>query len=277
MKIAPFRILALLLATTTSYADTDSRIQYLANEGVAVFHEQTTLLFDPLFRTKDDFYASVPEPTREAILTGAEPFTHIAAVFVSHHHFDHFEPADMLRLMAQHETTTLYAPKQAVSAMRQLARDDQADIFTRVVVLDLAYGGEPILVQTGNLEVQGFFIPHSGWPNRHTEVQNIAFRVTIDDVATVVHLGDADPHRDHFALHQHQWQQEEAGVALPPFWFFDSSEGNEILKTYIRPLQSIGIHAPTQYRHEENIPEDLRDFDIFTNPGETRRWLLTPK
>ncbi len=270
VKMPSLHILLLLLTTTTALADTESRIQYLANEGVAVFHEQTTLLFDPMFRPADTYYASVPEETREAIINGSDPFEEIAAVFVSHYHHDHFDPADMLRLMTQHETTRLYAPKQAVDAMRAISGSDQADIFKRVTVLDLSYGDEPKLMQTGNIEVEGFFIPHSGWPNRHADVENIAFRVTIDDVATVVHFGDADAQSEHFARHLRHWEEKEAGVALPPYWFFGPGDGIDILETYIRPLRSIGIHAPASYRNKENIPEELRDFDLFTDPGESR-------
>lgn len=277
MKTHPFQLLILLLATTVTLADTESRVQYLANEGVAVHHDNTTLLFDPLFRTKGDYYASVPEATRNAIIKGSEPFSDIAAVFVSHYHLDHFEPADMLRMMAQHETTQLYAPKQAVDAMRAVSSDNHADIFERVIVLDLSYGDEPQLIQTGNLRVQGFFIPHSGWPEARTDVENIAFRVTIDNVATVVHLGDADANRVHFTRHQHHWHERKTGVALPPYWFFASRDGNDILETFVRPQRAIGIHVPASYQHEENIPGELRDFDLFTHPGETRRWVTLPK
>jgi L-ascorbate metabolism protein UlaG (beta-lactamase superfamily) len=269
--------LVLLSATTVSYADTESRVQYLANEGVAVFHGETTLLFDPLFQTRNAFYAQVPEETREAIIKGSEPFSNITAIFVSHYHLDHFDPDDMLKLMAQQDTTQLYAPQQAVNAMRFASSDDQAYIFERVIALDLDYGDVPQLIQNGNLTVQGFYIPHSGWPRARTDVENIAFRVTIDNAVTVVHLGDADARSEHFAPHQHEWQEKEAGVALPPYWFFDSADGNDILDTYIHPLRTIGIHVPAAYRNPENMPKQFQDFDLFTRPGETRPLVATPQ
>jgi len=207
MKTRTSVVLLLLLAATSTFAESESRVVYLANEGVAVFHNQTTLLFDPIFITKDAYYAAVPDDVRDAIISGAEPYTDIAAVFVSHYHLDHFEPAEMLRLMMQHEKTELYAPKQAVDAMREVAHSEHADIFSRISVLDLAYGDEPKSIQAGNLKVQGFYVPHSGWPKTSSDIENIAFRVTIDDVATVVHLGDADTDKAHFTAHQHHWQE----------------------------------------------------------------------
>jgi len=277
MKTRTSVVLLLLLAATSTFAESESRVVYLANEGVAVFHNQTTLLFDPIFITKDAYYAAVPDDVRDAIISGAEPYTDIAAVFVSHYHLDHFEPAEMLRLMMQHEKTELYAPKQAVDAMREVAHSEHADIFSRISVLDLAYGDEPKSIQAGNLKVQGFYVPHSGWPKTSSDIENIAFRVTIDDVATVVHLGDADTDKAHFTAHQHHWQERTANIALPPYWFFYSSEGNEILDTFIQPSRAVGIHVPSKYQRRENIPEELREFDLFTKPGETRPLLSTPE
>ena len=86
----------LLLAALGACKHPDSTLQYLANEGVAVFHEDTTLLFDPLFSNDYGVYALVPDSTRAALFAGAAPFEHITAVFVSHYHGDHFDPADML-------------------------------------------------------------------------------------------------------------------------------------------------------------------------------------
>ena len=103
-----------------------------------------------------------------------------------------------------------------------------------------------------------------------TEVQNIAFRVTVDDEASVVHLGDADPNLIHFELDREEWHEHATDVALPPYWFFNSKMGNQILKEYVRPKHSIGIHVPASFADPANIPDDLQGYDLFTKPGETR-------
>jgi len=251
--------------------DHHSTLQYLANEGVAVFHEDTTLLFDPLFRNDYGIYTLVPDSTREALFAGAAPFQEITAVFVSHHHGDHFDPADMLRLLKQHKTTQLYGPQQAIDAMRAAAEPGDAAVFERTIALELSYEDGPQIIQSGDIQVEAFFVPHAGWPLRLTDVQNIAFRVTLDDDTSVVHLGDADPNRVHFELHREEWHEHTTDVALPPYWFFNSKMGNQVLKEYVRPQQSIGIHAPSSYSDPTKIPDDLKDFDLFTRPGESRR------
>ena len=47
--------------------------------------------------------------------------------------------------------------------------------------------------------------------------------------ASVAHLGDADPNLIHFELHRDQWHEHTTDVALPPYWFFNSKMGNQIL------------------------------------------------
>ena len=267
-----FRLCVLvILVSVAARADTHSRFLYLANEGVAVFHDDTTLLFDPLFRNGYGHYSLVPEPTRNAMFIGSAPFTAITAVFVSHHHGDHFDPADMLRLLTNNESTQMYAPQQVIDAMKHVAGNVDALVFERTTAVDLSYADDPLIFQNGNIVVEAFFVPHSGWPTKRTDVQNIAFRVTVDDQALVVHLGDADPNLIHFDRHEEQWRKKNVDVALPPYWFFNSKDGNGILQNVIQPGRSIGVHVPASFAHSDNIPDDLQGFDLFIEPGETRQ------
>ena len=266
----PRSIALLVLFTVSALADDDSRLEYLANEGVAIFHGETTVLFDPLFRNDYGHYHLVPDSTRNAMFLGLEPFQKITAIFVSHHHGDHFDPVDMLRLMAKHESAILYAPLQAISSMQLIASNEDDAIFDRTVALDLSYDDEPVSIQSDELRIEAFFVPHSGWPTARTEVDNIAFRVAIDDLATVVHLGDADPNLVHFERHEEQWRQESVDLALPPYWFFTSRDGNKILESIIQSDHSIGIHVPMSISPDKGIPPELREFDLFLEPGESR-------
>ena len=275
--ILPRSITFLVLLAGTAFAHEEPRLEYLANEGVAIFHGDSTIVFDPLFRNDYDTYHLVPESTRNAIFLGLEPFQNITAIFVSHHHGDHFDPEDMLRLMARHESAILYAPSQAISAMQLIASEDHKGIFDRAVALDLAYDDDPVSIQGDKLRIEAFFVPHSGWPTARTDVDNIAFRVAVDGLATVVHLGDADPNMIHFKRHEEQWRQEKVDVALPPYWFFISKDGNQILENVIQSDHSIGIHVPTSISRDTGIPPELREFDLFLEPGESRPLPNPPK
>ena len=119
------------------------------------------------------------------------------------------------------------------------------------------------------------YIPHAGWPTRRTDVQNLAFRVTLDETSTVLHMGDADPRLVHFQADQDYWEERVVDLALPPYWFFSSDDGVEILDNRLTVINSIGIHVPAEFSNASNIPGELATNDLFTHPGEGRRFIGT--
>lgn len=262
----------LFLSSSLALAQSMTNIRYLANEGVMVTHADTKILIDPLYQNSYDTYQLVPDAIRDAIFAGDAPYDSVDAVFVSHHHGDHFSAEDMLRLLKSQTDTRLYAPAQAVAAIRQVAGAADESIFERVVGLDLDYGDSPVSIDAGALIIDAVHIPHSGWPTSRTDVQNIAFRITLDDTSTVLHLGDADSRTAHFDSNEEYWQERAVDLALPPYWFFSSDAGIDILDEQIGVKRAIGIHVPANFSNPANIPDELRDFEIFTQPGEERRF-----
>ncbi len=260
-----------LLAASVSFGQEESRVQYLANEGVMVSHGETSILFDPLFNNSYGQYQLVPDDMRKAIMTGAPPYDRVEAVFISHYHDDHFSSVDILQLMKVRTGIQLYAPLQAVIAMRAIARDGDEDVFDRVTGLALEYGDSPVSISTEHLTIDAVNIPHSGWPTARTDVQNIVFRVSINN-STVMHMGDADARVVHFSGDEEYWEEQQVDLALPPYWFFASADGREILEDRINVQHSIGIHVPDKYANPENVPAALARYELFTRPGEGRRF-----
>lgn len=264
--------LIIIFACGSAYAQSTSTIQYLANEGVMVTHEQTKVLIDPLFNNSYGQYQLVPDDVRAAMFAGEVPFEDVDAVFVSHFHGDHFSPEDMLRLLRAQAGTRLYAPAQAVAALREISDAGDAAVFDRVVGLDLNYGDAPIRIETDELLVDAVHIPHSGWPTARTDVQNLAFRITLNSNSTVLHMGDADARVVHFAADAEYWEERAIDMALPPYWFFGSDDGLEILEDRMDVRHAIGIHVPDSFSNPANVPEELLGVELFTLPGEGRRF-----
>ena len=210
---------------------------------------------------------------REAMFRGQRPFDGVDAVFISHYHGDHFSAADVLRFLRSQQSARLYAPAQAVAGIRHLATEEDEHLFARVVGLDLEYGDSPVSIDTDDLVVDAACVPHAGWPTARTDVQNIAFRVTVNDTSTVLHLGDADARLVHFTADQDYWDERTVDLAFPPFWFFGSPDGIEILENRLDIRHAIGIHVPASFEDPSNIPDELQGYELFTRPGEGRRFV----
>ena len=267
-------LLALALPWTGALGhETPAEARYLANEGVLIAHGDTRVLFDPLFRESFGHYELLPADARAALFAGEPPFDGIDAVFISHHHDDHFDPADVRDYLRAQPDVHLYAPRQAVDALHAVSNPDtDAALLARMTAVDLATGDAPQRFRASGLLIDVVRIPHSGWPLRHAGVQNLAWRVTLDDDLTVLHLGDADTDGEHFARDAAHWDERHLELALPPYWFFLSPSGRAVLDTRLRPDVAIGIHVPAAVADDPAAREEsLRGVDLFTRPGETRR------
>lgn len=276
MRLRPGRLAnAVLLATAYALPaaahESAAVAHYLANEGLMVAHGETKILFDPLFNESFGQYRLVPERMRQALLAGEPPWDGVDAVFISHYHDDHFSPRDMLEFLRVREEVHLYAPEQAVTALRDIAGAENEDLSARLHAIALEYGDEPREIEAPDLLIEAVRIPHSGWPTRMTGVENIAWRVTLNDRTTVLHLGDADTKDLHFEPQDEYWAERRLHMAFPPYWYFLSQEGMRVLRGRLRPLLAVGIHVPvTVPGNAVEREEGLRDVDLFTRPGETR-------
>ena len=271
------RMLLSLLWTVNCYADSSdsntsvSRAQYMANEGLMVVQGDTKVVFDPLFRNSYGQYQLLPKEMEDALFSGQPPFDGIDAVFVSHYHGDHFSPADILRLLKTRPGIQLYAPAQAVAALRKVADEQDETVFNRVTAVDLAYRDAPVMLEMEGLRINAVRIPHTGWPTGRLDVENISWRVSLNETTTVLHMGDADPNDIHFARDAEYWDKTHVHMAFPPYWFFDSTDGPGILNNRLKPDHSVGIHVPVSISKTPALrPVELRGHDLFTEPGEIR-------
>jgi L-ascorbate metabolism protein UlaG (beta-lactamase superfamily) len=264
----------LLVISTRAAGQETSTIRYLANAGVMIAHGESKILFDPIFHYGPNTYQRLPQEMRDAIMAGEPPYDDVDGVFVSHFHPDHFSASGLLELLNARNRIRLYAPAQAVTEMRQIATPDDHTVFDRVTIFDLEHGDPPVYMRTGSLLIEAIHVPHSGWPTRRTDVQNIAFRVTLEDTSTVVHLGDADARLVHFEQDQQFWEERQVDLALPPYWFLLADDGREILEDRIYARDSIGIHVPAEFAEDRStIPQELLGEDLFMQPGEGRRFI----
>jgi L-ascorbate metabolism protein UlaG (beta-lactamase superfamily) len=242
-------------------------ITYVANEAVLITNGNKKVLFDPFFHQAFGTYQLVPEKTKKAIFNSTPPYDNLTAIIISHAHGDHFAADDVLRYLQKHPKTQLIAPQQAVTELRAL--DGIIQILPQVTSVKLAFNQTPKSIEVAGLLVDVVRIPHAGWPSR-AGIENLVFRVTLthlDTSITVMHMGDADPDADHYLPFKDHWQKRVSDTALPPYWFYFSAEGRDILSNILNTKNSIGIHVPIA------IPRQLKSSgqNYFSLPGEVRK------
>ena len=258
-------------AVNVTAHETHADATYMANEAVLVAQGETKIMFDPLFRNSYGQYQLLPKPMEEALFAGEPPFDGIDAVFVSHYHGDHFSPAGILRLLLVQPGIHLYAPSQAVAGLREVASSRDEAVFDRVTAVDLAYKDAPVRLGMEDLIIEAVRIPHSGWPNGRLDVENISWRVTLNETTTVLHMGDADPNDVHFAGDAAYWDKGHTHMAFPPYWFFSSKSGLGVLANRVKADHTVGVHVPVSIPKTPSLrPPELRAYDLFTEPGEKR-------
>jgi L-ascorbate metabolism protein UlaG (beta-lactamase superfamily) len=139
-----------------------TRVLYIANMGAMIERGETKIVFDPLFRNDYGTYDPVPVETEVALMAGLAPWDGIDAVFISHHHGDHFDPATILQLLKAQPAIELFGPEQAAAAIRELVTDPENPVLKRVHGLSLENGMTATDVVLGPLLVEAARIRHSG-------------------------------------------------------------------------------------------------------------------
>ena len=264
---AVMSILALSAPINSLAHDDPAVAHYLGNEGVLVVHDDTKILFDAFYANSYGQYALVPDNLSAEMISGDAPFDGIDAVFVSHIHGDHFSVAPALEYLRVQKDVHLYAPQQVADAFQEAGVEESDPLLARIHGYDLAPDDNAKAFTVGNLNIDVVAIPHAG--NR-PDIQNFAWRVTLDDEKTVIHLGDAGTVTSHFARHADHFDNKKTDTAFPPYWFLGDDNGAKILEEIIKVDQVIGIHVPARAAFNGDEWRARVGGDLFTDPGETR-------
>ena len=244
-------------------ADDPATAHFLANEAVLIEAGETKILFDPLFTNSYNTYPLIPDAMKAALMAGEAPFDGVDAVFVSHVHGDHFDAEEMNAYLARHGEVILVAPHQARLDMRQAAGLSE-DFEARLRILPFVSEAQALSLDDGAIEVTAVHIPHAGGPGR-AHIQNMAYRVTLNDAATVMHLGDATPDMPAYDAQAGHFAARRSDRAFPPYWLV-SRWGGDTVRARLNADEITGIHTPIRLPIEVTASRE----DFFTEPGETR-------
>jgi len=267
MRLPAALFVAYTVLIGAAHAHDHAAATYLGNEGVMVSRGETKILFDAFYANSYGQYALVPDNIVKAMMEGAPPYDGVDAIFVSHVHGDHFTAAPAIAYMRANETVRLYGTQQVYDAIAEAGVKEDDPLMARVLGYDLDPEDNAIAFDIDGLKVDVVAIPHAG--NRPT-IQNFAWRVTLDDDTTVMHLGDAGPVVSNFSRHMEHFSARKTHTAFPPYWFLGDTNGETILRDIIEADQVIGVHVPKRAAGNGDGWRARAGGDLFTDPGESR-------
>ncbi|GAB4199917.1 MAG: hypothetical protein Tsb002_35770 [Wenzhouxiangellaceae bacterium] len=244
-------------------------VRYLGNEGLVISAGDSKILFDAFFTNSYGQYTLVPEAQQRALLAGEPPYDAIDALFVSHVHGDHFSAQPTMAYLLAQPQVELYASQQVVDVLLEQGGEQAQSLKPRLHGFRLQVGDEPKIVTAEDLQIDMVRIPHAGGEAR-ADIENLAFRVALDDQLTVMHMGDADPEEDLFAPYQDHWDARALDMAFPPYWFMNHYEGIIILEQRLKAGQVVGIHVPEKAVDDPPAWKQKYQGDLFIVPGEVR-------
>lgn len=246
---------------------TDARVEirYVANSGMLVVVSGRRFLIDAPIRDGLPPYATSPPAERGPLEGARAPYDAIDAILITHWHEDHFDPEAVAAHLSNSPRTVLISSPEVVDRVRRVAPRVPASQLRAV----LPPPGRHEAASVGGVSVRVLRIRHN--PARRLPEQHVGF--LIGDTSPVLHVGDADPVADNFALLR---DLPPVDLALLPYWYVASERSRRVVTESIGPRRVVAMHVPPG--EASQVPATLRDanvrVEVAAHPG---TWLAVER
>jgi L-ascorbate metabolism protein UlaG (beta-lactamase superfamily) len=247
-------------AVALAAAASPTEARYVANAGWLLTVEGARFLVDAPIRAGIPPYATSPAEERPRLESAQPPYDRVDAILVTHWHEDHFSPEAVAAHLRASARTRLVSSPEVVARVRAVAPDVPGERLRGV----LPAPGTAVVTQVAGVAVRVLRIRHNA--ARRFPEQHVGF--LIGDHGPVLHVGDADPTADNFALMR---VLPKVDVALLPFWYLTSTASRRMVAEVIGPRRIAGMHLPPG--EAPGVEARLRaagvDAALATAPGQT--------
>lgn len=230
-------LLALGLAWQVGDPATDTTVRYVANAGMLVAVEGRQFLIDAPIREGIAPFPTSAADERRRLETAQPPYDRVDAILITHWHEDHFSAEAIAAHLTANPRATVISSPEVIDRVRRVAPILPA---SRLRAL-LPAPGQSALTRLGDVPVRVLRIRHN--PTRRLPAQHVGF--LIGDRSTVLHVGDADPAADNFAL---LTTLPRVDVALLPYWYVLTDNSRRFVTTSIAPRRIVAMHMPVEER-----------------------------
>ena len=208
-------------------------VRYVANSGMLVAISGRRFLIDAPIRDGIPPYATSSATERTLLEAARAPYDSVDAILITHWHEDHFSPEAVAAHLSASPRTLLVSSPEVVDRVRNAAPGLPATRMRAV----LPAPGNSEQVDIGGVPVRVLRIRHN--PTRRPPEQHVGFLIGAD--ATVLHVGDADPAADNFALLK---SLPQIDIAFLPFWYVADEANRRFVADSIRPRRIVAMHVP---------------------------------
>ena len=226
-------LLLLLQASATQTPREALEVVHLANEGFLLRSGESSVLIDAFVAEPYSIYAALSPEAADALATATRPFDTVKIALASHVHRDHFQP-EIAGAFLESAPSVVFA--SSPDALELLRKEGDTSKARRSIL--------PEEGQREKLDVAGIhveFLRLSHGTGRFQSIQNLGHVITIGG-QKVLHVGDAQVSTRVFA--PYELAKERIDVALVPYWYFDSAEGQRIVKEHFKARHVVAAHVP---------------------------------
>jgi L-ascorbate metabolism protein UlaG (beta-lactamase superfamily) len=246
-SLAAFHYIPLIGAFASRASTTD--VRYVANSGMLVTASGRRFLIDAPIREGIAPYATSSAAERGSLEGARAPYADVDAILITHWHEDHFSAEAVAAHLSSNPRAILVSSPEIVERVRGVA---PALAATRLRAV-LPAPGQSQRVDIGGTPVRVLRIRHN--PSRRPPEQHLGF--LIGDSAPVLHVGDADPAADNFAVLR---SLPSIDLALLPFWYVSDDANRRFVADAIRPKRIVAMHVPP--KDAPKIAAALREANV---------------
>lgn len=208
-------------------------VRYVANSGMLVDTGGRRFLIDAPIRDGIPPYATSTAAERSRLEAARGTYAGVDAILITHWHEDHFSAEAVAAHLTNSPNTILVSSPEVVERVRAVAPGLPATRLRGV----LPEPGRSQPVEIGGVSVHVLRIRHNA--TRRLPEQHVGF--LIGGAAPVLHVGDADPKADNFALLK---ALPPVDLAFLPFWYLSDAGNRHMVAAAIRPRRIVAMHVP---------------------------------
>ncbi len=174
--------IAISAAPATAAEEGGAQLCHIANAGFYISDGETGILIDALMDQGLGDWGRPSPRLEKAMEEGATPFDDVAAVFASHHHYDHFNPGPILRHMKVNPKTRYFLTAESLAVLDAeysgFSGRDRVETALPTADGDIGY-------TVGSIKITLYPLDHGG----QEQFDTLGMRVELAGKSILVHLG----------------------------------------------------------------------------------------